>query len=276
MTRHLVEGIGYEIRRGGHGPPVLFLHGFTGRGRDWAPFLMDVHAAGLSTVVADLLGHGRSDVPRDPGLYAIERQARAFAWILRGLEATPAVIVGYSMGARIALQVALDDPPAVAGLILESPSAGIADPAERATRRAKDEALALHLEVDGLQAFLRTWEANPVFLGDQRLPRARRDRIRRDRAANTIAGLAGTLRGAGQGAMEPLHDRLHEIHVPTLVLAGSLDPVGSVRARAVADAIPGSDLELLPHLGHAPHRERPAVFRRILIDRLIAWRPIAA
>ena len=276
MTHQVVEGVAYEARVAGQGPAALFLHGFTGRGADWSPFLPAVRAAGFSTVVVDLLGHGRSDAPADPTGYAIERQAGAFATILQRLEAAPAIVVGYSMGARVALRLALDAPTSVAGLVLESPSAGIADPAERATRRAADDALALRLEHDGLEAFLRAWEANRLFAGEHRLPRRRRDRIHRDRARNTVAGLAGSLRGAGHGAMEPLHDGLHAIEVPALVLCGSLDPIGSVRARIVADAIPRSDLRVLPHLGHAPHRESPATFRRILIEQLTAWRPIAA
>ena len=276
MTRHVVDGIRYAARRAGEGPTVLLLHGFTGRGSDWAPFLPAIHAAGFTSVVVDLLGHGRSDAPADPASHAIERQAHAMSTILRRLDGVPATVVGYSMGARVALRLALDDPSAVAALVLESPSAGIADPEERSTRLAADAALAARLEHDGLEAFLRAWESNPLFAGEHRLPQERRDRIHRDRARNTIDGLAGSLRGAGHAAMEPLHDRLRAIDVPVLVLAGTLDPIGMVRARIVADAIPRSDLMVLHRLGHAPHRESPAAFRRILIEQLTDWRPVTA
>lgn len=276
MTRHLVDGIAYDARRTGGGPAVLFLHGFTGRGADWRPFLPAVRATGHSTVVVDLLGHGRSDAPGDPAAHAIERQAAALAAILRRLDAVSAVVVGYSMGARVALRLAVDDPALVAGLVLESPSAGIADPTERATRLAADRALADRLEHDGLEAFLRAWEANPLFAGEHRLPQRRRDRIQRARARNTVTGLAASLRGAGQGAMDPLHDAIRAIRAPTLIVAGALDPAGTTRAQVVADAIPGSHLVVLPHLGHAPHRESPTTFRRILVEQLAAWRPVAA
>lgn len=272
MTRHVVDGAGYEVRTAGTGPAVLLLHGFTGRGADWRPFLPDIHATGHATVVVDLLGHGRSDAPAEPARHAIERQAADIAAVLRGLDAAPAIVVGYSMGARIALRMAVAAPADIAGLLLESPSAGIADPDARATRLAADRALADRLEHDGLEAFLRAWEANPLFAGEHRLPQRRRDAIHRARARNRVAGLAGSLRGAGQGSMEPLHDRLRALRVPTLVLAGGLDPVGAERARAIADAIPTSDLLTLGQRGHAPHREAPAEFRRLLIDQLIAWR----
>lgn len=276
MSAATVEGVRYEVRAAGEGPPILFIHGFTGRGTDWSPILPAIHAAGYATLVVDLLGHGRSDAPTDPARHAIERQAADLASILRGLGAAPAVVVGYSLGARVALRMAVAERDVVAGLFLESPSAGVADPDERATRDAADHELAARLEHDGLDAFLRAWEANPLFAGEHRLSARRRDRIHADRARNTVAGLAASLRGAGQGAMEPLHGRLRSITVPTLVVAGALDPVGAARARAVADAIPSADILTLPRRGHAPHREAPAAFGRLLIEQLTAWRPDAA
>lgn len=275
MTRQVVDGTGYEVRVAGRGPAILLLHGFTGRGSDWRPFLPALHADGYRTVVVDLLGHGRSDAPTDPTTHAVERQAAAIATILRRIDAAPAIVVGYSMGARVALRMAVAEPDVVAALFLESPSAGIADPDARATRRAADVALAERLEHDGLEAFLRAWEANPLFAGEHRLPARRRARIHRDRARNRVEGLAASLRGAGQGSMEPLHDRLRGIRVPTFVVAGGLDPAGSARARAIADAIPTADRLTLERRGHAPHREAPAAYRRLLIEQLTAWRTTA-
>lgn len=277
MTRLTVDGVAYEVRAAGAGTrTLLFLHGFTGRGADWHAIAPGVRTTGHRTVVVDLLGHGRSDAPGDPAAHAIERQAAALATILRRLDAVPAIVVGYSMGSRIGLRLAIDHPALVAGLVLESPSAGIADPDERAARLAADHALADRLEREGLEAFLRFWEAQPLFAGEHRLPRVRRDRLYRERARNTVPGLAASLRGAGQGAMQPLHDAIRTLRDPTLVVAGGRDPTGAARARVVADAIPTADLVTLPHLGHAPHREAPAAFRRLLTDRLTAWRTAAA
>lgn len=276
MTRLVLDGVAYEVRAVGSGPAVLLVHGFTGRGTDWAPYLPDIRALGYRTVVVDLLGHGRSDSPPDPARYAVECQASALVTVLHRLDAAPAFVVGYSMGARIALRMTVDGPGAIRGLILTSPSAGIPDAGERAARLAADRALAARLEHDGLEAFLRAWEANPLFAGEHRLPQRRRDLIHRARARNTVEGLAESLRGAGQGAMEPLAARLRAITCPTLVIAGGLDPVGAERARAIADLIPSADLITLAHRGHAPHREAPAQFRRLIIEQLTAWRPVAA
>lgn len=273
MTRMTTaDGTSYEVRTAGkRGPHVLLLHGFTGRGADWSWFLPAIQAAGYRTVVVDLLGHGRSDAPADPVRHAIERQAADLAEILRRLKVAPLFVVGYSMGARVALRLAVTEPTLVRGLILESPSAGIADPRERATRTAADAQLADQLGRDGLEAFLADWEALPLFAPEQRLPAAVRERIHRDRRRNRPDGLAASLRGAGQGSMEPLFDRLRSVRCPTVVVAGALDTAGVERAVSVARRVPSVRMLILPDRGHAPHRESRARFRQLLVDQLTKW-----
>ena len=268
MSLLTVDGARYEVRAGGSGPAVLLLHGFAGRGADWGPFLPGLRRRSRAIVV-DLLGHGHSDAPRDPARHALERQAADLATILRRLDATPAVVVGYSFGARVALQLAVDHPQAVRALVLESPSAGIADADERRRRRAADDDLAGRIERDGIAAFVDTWwETTPVFASERRLAPATRARFRAGRLRNRPAGLAGSLRGAGQGAMTPLHPRLGSIAAPTLVVAGELDPIGVERARAVAARIPRARLVVLVGAGHGAHRESPTAFRRLVTQFL--------
>ena len=168
------------------------------------------------------------------------------------------------MGARVALALAASRPELVTRLVLESPSAGIADAAERARRRAADEALATDLERDGLEAFVDRWEALPMFASHRDLPEAVRARLRAIRLANDAAGIAATLRGAGQGAMAPLHDRLSDIGVPTLIIAGDRDAVGLDRARDMAAAMPDARLEVIAGVGHTPHLEAPEAFDRLV------------
>jgi len=262
MSAVALTDVTYEVAVGGHGPAILFLHGFTGSGAEWGPFLAAL-APAHTTVTVDLLGHGATSRPTDPARYALVHQSADLAQILGRLDIGSAIVVGYSYGARIALQLAVDHPARIAGLILESPSAGIADPDERAARRAADEAFAGDLERDGIEAFADRWEAMPMFAGERRLPDPVRGELARRRRANDPLALAAALRGAGQGAMTPLHDRLAAISVPTGILAGSTDAVGLARAQVVATAIPGATMEVLDGVGHAPHREAP--------DRLAAW-----
>jgi 2-succinyl-6-hydroxy-2,4-cyclohexadiene-1-carboxylate synthase len=270
-----IDGANFEVEVGGDGPPLMLIHGFTGRGSDWAPFLPDLRRA-RTTITVDLLGHGNSESPADPARHAIERQAEDLAGILRRLGLAPADVVGYSLGARVALRMAVAEPDVVARLFLESPSAGIADPADRAARRSGDEQLAQLLDREGVEAFVDHWEELPVFAAERAMPAVDRSRLHVARLRNRPDGLAASLRGAGQGAMEPLRGRLAGVTAPTLVVAGALDKAGSDRARAIAAGIPGARLAILESIGHAPHREKPASFATLLLDFLALPIPLHA
>ena len=119
-----------------------------------------------------------------------------------------------------------------------------------------------------METFVDAWERQPIFAGHAALPAPRATRLRAERLSNRPAGLALSLRGAGQGSMEPLHDRLASVRMPTLVIAGALDPIGLARAKMVAAGVPGARLEIVPGAGHMPHLESPARFRSLTLDFL--------
>ena len=225
-----VDGLRWEVRVRGAGTAAAAaprLH----RARHELGRARDRLRRAFRVVVVDLPGHGRTGVAARPASY--ERRAH------RGrpgrdpppARRRPADVVGYSLGARIALRLAVAHPDVVGRLVLESPSAGIEDSHDRAARRAADEAMAEGIERDGIEAFVAAWEAQPIFASQSALPAARAARIRAIRLANRPDGLAASLRGAGQGAMEPLVDRLGEVRAPTLVIAGALDDRGPTPRR---------------------------------------------
>ena len=261
------ERIAWAVTERGSGPPLLLLHGFTGAAASWADHL-DAFAVRARVLAPDLPGHGGTPPTADPAAMTVEATADALAAWLADEGALPAVVLGYSMGARIALRLAVAHPAAVEGLVLESPSAGIADPIERARRREADEALAERIERDGIADFVTTWEQSAVFATHATLNPELLARQRAIRLASDPAGLAAGLRAAGQGAMEPLHDLLAAVTAPTLVIGGTLDTVGRPRAEQVAAGIPGARLVLLDGVGHTPHLEAPAAFRRLVTEFL--------
>ena len=285
MSGVVLDGLRWEVRERGHGQPLLLLHGFTGRGSGWGAHAT-AFARHFRVIVVDLPGHGRtrpSDPVRGirPARVSVERTADDLMTILAWADAAPAHVLGYSLGARIALRLAIVHPDGVRRLVLESPSPGIAATEERAARRVADAALADRLERDGMETFVDAWERQPMFAGHAAPPlaghaarpvaqatRLRATRLRAERLSNTPAGLALSLRGAGQGRMEPLHDRLASVRIPTLVIAGALDPIGLARAEMVAANVPGARLEIVPGAGHMPHLESPARFRSLTLDFL--------
>ncbi len=175
-----------------------------------------------------------------------------------------AVWIGYSMGARLCLRLALDNPTFVPALVLVSGSAGIDSAGAREARLAADERQAQELERDGVDAFLERWLAQRLF---ETLPReaAMLDDRRR---GNTVHRLAHQLRALGPGIQEPLGDRLAELAMPVLVVAGRFDRAYTEIAHRMAAAIgSNAEVEIVPGAGHAVHLEQP----HELAHGLAAW-----
>jgi 2-succinyl-6-hydroxy-2,4-cyclohexadiene-1-carboxylate synthase len=189
--------------------------------------------------------------------------------VLLGDVGGQAVYVGYSMGGRLALHLALARPDLVDGLVLLGATAGIEVEQARAARRAADEALASDVEQDGVDAFLERWLAQPLFAS---LPPEAADRD--DRRRNTAAGLAASLRLAGTGTQEPLWDRLATLTMPVLVLAGERDERFAGLGRRMAGTIgANASFAVVPGAGHAAHLEDPEAFLHVLRRWLAVRRP---
>jgi 2-succinyl-6-hydroxy-2,4-cyclohexadiene-1-carboxylate synthase len=171
------------------------------------------------------------------------------------------VLVGYSMGARMALHVALVAPGNVTALVLVSGTPGIEDEAERVVRRTADDTLADRIEEIGSARFVDEWLANPMFAG---LPEEHAQRSAR--AANPAAGLAGSLRSAGTGTQDNLWPRLGEITCPVLVVTGMLDAKFAVIGERMAAALPRADLRCIAGAGHTVHLEKVDDFCSALSD----------
>jgi 2-succinyl-6-hydroxy-2,4-cyclohexadiene-1-carboxylate synthase len=173
----------------------------------------------------------------------------------------PAIYVGYSMGGRLCLRLALERPDVVRGLVLLSASPGIADDGERAARREADEKLALEIERDGVDAFLERWLRQPLFAT---LPPDAAGLDAR-RAGNTVATLTNALRVLGAGAQAPVWDRLADLEPPFLPVAGTLDEKYVDIAFAMAARV-GPDVHpvLIGGAGHAAHLENPEAFASVM------------
>jgi len=172
------------------------------------------------------------------------------------------------MGARLALGCAVRRPAAVASLLLVGVRAGIADPAQRAARRALDEALACRIERDGTAAFVEEWMAQPLFDTQRRLEPSVLAAARRERLANSARGLADSLRGMGLAAQPPLFDALQHVRAPALLVAGALDDPFVAAAHDLAGRLPNAQVCELADAGHAAHFEQPAAFIGIARDFL--------
>lgn len=239
--------------RDGSGPRIVLLHGFGQTGRCWGP-LAPALTSDHELIRPDAPGHGGSaavaaDLPTTGRLMA---EAGG-----------PAIYLGYSMGARMALHVATEAPESVRALVLVGGTPGIEDDAERAERRVADHALARRIRVDGVDAFVERWLATPMFAG---LPPE--GRFEDERRRNTAEGLATSLELAGTGSQLPLWDALPAIDVPVLVMAGADDDRYAAIARRTAAGVgANATAALVEGAGHSAHLEQPSRF----VDLVLGW-----
>jgi 2-succinyl-6-hydroxy-2,4-cyclohexadiene-1-carboxylate synthase len=268
VTRVVVNGIELNVEVSGSGPDLLLLHGFTGAFSTWEPLLPRLTS--FRVLRLDVIGHGASDSPKDPERYSMAHAVDDSLALLEELEVDRFGLLGYSMGGRLALHLALAAPHRLWGLVLESASPGIEAAGERAARITSDEALADSIARDGLEAFVDRWQEQPLFASQARLPRDAQERQRRSRLAQSPLGLANSLREMGAGRQEWLLPRLGELTMPALVLAGSLDEKYASLATVLAGRMPDARAEIVPDAGHAVHLEQPERFADLVVSFLDA------
>lgn len=235
------------------GPALSFVHGFTQTSRSWVPVVSALSGT-LECVCVDAPGHGGSPDGRRTLWQCGDDIAETVP---------PGVLVGYSMGARMALHSVLAHRSRYLGLVLVSGTAGIDDPGERLARRTADEELAARIETIGVADFIDEWLANPMFSGLDA-----GSAMRGDRLGNTASGLADSLRWAGTGTQEPLWGRLGEITIPVLVVTGSLDAKFDALGDRLASRLPDATRISVDGAGHTVHLERTRAFVATLRDWL--------
>ena len=255
MSIYTIGDMSYYVEEAGSGEPVMLLHGFTGSSANWHP-VMERLAGSFRVLAIDLIGHGRSDAPTEIEQYAMPNIANDLGLLLRQLNAIPAHWLGYSMGGRLALYMAVNHPQWVRSLILESASPGLQDAAERAARREQDEALANWIESEGIASFVNQWEKIPLFASQEQLTAEARIALRAGRLANSAHGLANSLRGMGTGIQPSLWAQLDAIDKPTLLVAGEMDDKFVALNQQMAEVIPDATLRIANGAGHTVHLER--------------------
>ena len=255
--------IGIEQRGQQNQHPLVLLHGFTGSARGWGS-LLDVLANSFHVIALDMLGHGQSDGPSEPARYSIEHCRADIIAVLQesGIQAGEAILLGYSMGGRIALYTAFSG--YFRALILESASPGIADPTEREQRRKSDSALADRIEREGIAAFVHYWERLPLFASQEALSPEQQEALHQQRLHNTAQGLANSLRGVGTGTQPVLHDALPKLALPVLLLTGELDKKFCAIAQDMKFQLLHAQWAVVPGAGHTIHLEQPEQFVQLV------------
>jgi 2-succinyl-6-hydroxy-2,4-cyclohexadiene-1-carboxylate synthase len=239
--------------------PLVLIHGFTGSPASW-----DGVRRSLDTAPACVspLGHGEPGAP-NPKIQSFEQELER---LVAAFPEEPVHLAGYSLGARLALGIAVTFPARVARLTLVSGHAGLATDAERRERRAADARWCALLETEGIEAFVDAWEALPLFASQTAVPAALRAEQRARRLAHDPGGLARSLRVTGLAEMPDYAPRLATLTPPLTVLAGELDAKFLALGRAITERVRGSRFVVAPSAGHDLLLERPDLVALVLSD----------
>jgi 2-succinyl-6-hydroxy-2,4-cyclohexadiene-1-carboxylate synthase len=268
VIRARAGGLGWRIVRTGPpaGPPVLLLHGFTGRAESW------IEVAGRlprrRCWIPDLPGHGNTDPPLPPERWRMPRLADALLELLDSLGIGSIDVAGYSMGGRAALHLAVTGRNCISRLVLVGATPGIESTIEREERASSELALARMLEEQGIEAFVDYWEALPLFATQRTLDPIARARLRDQRLSHDPAALAAGIRAFGTGFQDPIHESLSGITAPTLLVSGERDEKFRQIAESMHRRIPDARMEIVLGAGHAVPSERPAALAALLESHL--------
>ncbi len=260
--RLTVNGVSLAVDVRGEGPAVLFIHGYPMDRSIWAQTMAALD--GFRRIAPDLRGMGQSDAP-DLG-YSVETYARDLVALLDALGVDEVVLCGLSLGGYIAFEFLRRWRSRVRAVVLMDTRAEADTPEGK---RARDLAAATARE-GGAAAIAE--QMIPKLMGPTTRGRAPETvaQVRAMIEAAPVSGIVGAL-GALRDRPDSTDDLPGLAGLPVLIVVGEEDEVTPPSgARAMAEAIPGARVVVIPGAGHVPPLERPAATTQALLEFLRA------
>lgn len=250
----------YGVSVIGTGKPLVCFHGFSESGSTWD----GIEVSGYRLIRIDSMGHGRSARPMEVGPYTLPQMLSDLHTVIYSVAGERYALMGYSMGARLALLYALEYAEEVTHLVLESGSVGIEEEGERQARYVADRALAERIRAHDITWFSETWAKLEIFKTQQCLPPKVQQQIQGRRLLNSPHALAFTLEGSGQGSMPYVGHRLGELTMPVCYISGELDTKYTAIGAQYFDDVH----RIVPQVGHNVHVEAPTAYQQMLEEFL--------
>lgn len=252
------DGGWLQYATAGEGEPVVFIHGFGLDAGMWDP-QWRAFGERHRVIRYDLRGYGSSSLPQGPYSHADDLLA-----LIDFLNARPVHLVGLSLGGRVALRVATQEPRVVRSLILADPALdghAWSDDWLQRWRKMTEAA-----KRGDLGAAKKLWGEHILFEAANRNPEL----------ARSLQAMIGRYSGwhlahpdPGSAPARPIDEILHAISIPTLVLVGELDlPDFQAIARRLAQELPAAQLRTLAGSGHMSNMEAPRLFNELVLEFL--------
>jgi len=242
----------------GQGEPLVLIHGLGGDHREWA-MQIPVFAQKFRVIALDLRGHGETDKIGEK--YSLPTFAKDVIGLLDKLEIDKAYFCGVSMGGIVTLQIALNYPERVKGLILVNTTARLTEQAAKVVLRwvelFQTKGFDAYFDQVIKDAFHPSFiEANPELIKQIK-------EMSRNRDFQTVIKAAFGLQSFN------FVDQLEKINAPTLIIHGEDDKVIPVEeAKLLHQKIPNSELIIFPRCGHATIIEKAQEFNKTVIEFL--------
>ncbi len=242
-------------------PWLLMLHGFMGSEEVFEPLIQPLSRF-CNPVTIDLAGHGKTKTPVRTELFSAERQCLQLKSILYRLQVENLFLYGYSMGGRLAFQMAAKYPGLFRGVIIESAHCGILEENERQKRINTDKKRAQKIERN-FADFLNDWQKMPLF---QHTTESEQNRYERIMKSQNPELMAASLRGFGAGVMPPVCESFSKSKLPACLIAGERDVKYAEQLSELADKRPGTNLHIIKSAGHRVHTDQPEKLISVLSD----------
>ena len=252
--RATVNGVTIAYTDEGDGLPLLLVHGFPLSRGAWSR-QVEAFRTSHRVIAPDLRGLGESEVT--PGPVPMSRFAEDLHALMQQLDTGPVILAGHSMGGYVALAFAKAYPQALRGLVLVGTKSG-ADTTEGAAGR---RATAEKVRAEGAAVVVDAMAPKMLSAGnaDAAMAAAVRGLMANSKPEGVIGALLGMAERSDAGAW------VGAIQVPTLVITGADDTIiPPSESEALAKAIPGAQLKLIPKAGHLVAFEQPEAFNAAL------------
>ncbi|MDE2978972.1 MAG: alpha/beta fold hydrolase [Acidobacteriota bacterium] len=243
---------------------AVLIHGFSGSPASWrrVKALLDVPSRAPA-----VCGHGGESAPAiSKGPAAFEAEVDRLAAVVRAEVPAARLLVGYSLGGRLALGLLVRHPDLFLGAVLIGANPGIGGEDARVARRHEDERWARLIEEEGLAVFDNEWSALPLFASQHDVDAGRLAEQQRTRLGHDPAALAAAMRTLSLGAMPDYRPALPGVACPVDLIAGSLDTTFVALARKMAEKLPQASVRIVDGVGHNVPLEAPSRLARLLND----------